>query len=298
MNRWYHSSVLSTEGWTHEQLSPIFELAARYKSGIRQRLDMRIPARYSCQTLFYEPSTRTRLSFESAAHHLGMSCLTVADAGHDSSATKGESLEDTGKIASAYSDVIIIRHPEVGSAGRLARAASVPVINAGDGAGEHPTQALLDLFTIQEAFGQIAGLHIGICGDLKHGRTVHSLLRVLINLGCTVTLISPAELTLPNSNSEFNLQKILPDLDVLYMTRIQKERFDDLELYHRLRKYYTLTAADLKRASPRLKVLHPLPRVDEMESEVDQDPRAHYFIQAANGVPVRMALLSSILVAA
>ncbi|RPH72877.1 aspartate carbamoyltransferase, partial [bacterium] len=177
----------------------------------------------------------------------------------------------------------------------------------GDGAGEHPSQALLDLFTIHEAFGRIKGLHIGLCGDLKNSRTVHSLLRVLMTFGCNVSAVSPAELALPESfireakayggnlRAETDLGHVLPELDVLYMTRVQRERFSDLSLYERVRKHYALTRSDLESASPNLKILHPLPRVDEMEVEIDQDARAHYFIQAANGVPVRMALLSKVL---
>lgn len=307
LQSWYQSSVLSTEGWTYEKLIPLLDLAGRYKQCIQQKTDISIKTPSSCLTLFYEPSTRTRLSFECAANKLGIKFITVANAGNDSSTFKGETLEDTGKILSAYADVIVMRHPEIGSAQRLALSASVPVINAGDGTGEHPTQALLDIFTIREAFGRVDGLHIGFCGDLKNGRTVHSLLRLLVGLECRITAISPEELAFPPQiiqkisgasnwlSVEPDLKMILPELDILYMTRVQKERFEDPQLYEKVKKYYSLTQADLVNASDHLKIFHPLPRVDEVDTDIDSDKRAHYFTQAANGVPVRMALLSAVL---
>jgi len=295
VNTWRNQSVLSSAEWTPELLRPLLDLALVYKKAIAHKEDVRIEKQVSCLTLFYEPSTRTRLSFESAAHRLGMQVLSVANAGHDSSAFKGETLEDTGKILSAYADLIIMRHPEVGSVKRLSENSSVPVINAGDGAGEHPTQALLDLFTIEEVFGNLRGLHVGLCGDLKYGRTVHSLLRLLLQFGCKVTAIAPPELAFPNFETQGSLQEVLPSLDVLYMTRVQKERFQDLELYERVKANYSLSYSDLSRAKKTLKILHPLPRVNELDGAIDGDFRAHYFQQAANGVPVRMAILSQIL---
>lgn len=295
MNTWRDQSVLSTQGWTPELLQPLFDLARTYKQAIARKEDVRISHQVSCLTLFYEPSTRTRLSFESAAHRLGIRVLSVANAGHDSSAFKGETLEDTGRILSAYTDLLIMRHPEVGSVKRLSEHSKIPVINAGDGAGEHPTQALLDLFSIQEVFGNLRGLHVGLCGDLKYGRTVHSLLRLLLQFGCRVTAIAPRELAFPDFETQQSLQEVIPSLDVLYMTRVQKERFPDLSLYEAVKPNCSLLYSDLKRAKPTLKILHPLPRVDELDPAIDQDSRAYYFQQAANGVPVRMAILSKVL---
>jgi aspartate carbamoyltransferase len=307
MEGWYQSNVLSTIGWTLEKVTPLLDLAADYKKCIEQKLDVSVKTRHAVLTLFHEPSTRTRLSFECAAHKLGLRVLTVSDAGRQSSTQKGETLEDSGRVLSAYADAIIIRHPELGAARKLATSASIPVINAGDGAGEHPTQALLDLFTIREAFNTLKGLNVGLCGDLLNGRTIHSLLRLLVAFECHITAIAPDELAIPREvlakiphaqelvRIEPDLRKVLPELDVLYMTRVQKERFHDIEVYERVRSCYRLERSDLELASDQLRILHPLPRVDEIAGDVDQDTRARYFVQSANGVPVRMALLSAVL---
>jgi aspartate carbamoyltransferase len=307
MEGWYQANVLATIGWTLEKVTPLLDLAAEYKKCLEQRIDVSVKTRLSCLTLFYEPSTRTRLSFEAAAHKLGIKVLTVADAGKDTSSRKGESLEDMGRIVSSYADAVIMRHPELGAARKLASTSGVPVINAGDGAGEHPTQALLDLFTIREACGTLKGLKVGLCGDLMNGRTIHSLLRLLVAFGCDITAIAPEELAIPREvvaripqaadsiHNEPDLRKVLPSLDVLYMTRVQKERFHDIEVYERVRNAYRLERADLEHASDHLRILHPLPRIDEIATDVDQDTRARYFVQSANGVPVRMALLSAVM---
>ena len=307
MKDWHQSSVLSTSGWTTDKIIPLLDLAQTYKTRIEEKKSTEIGTQRTCMSLFFEPSTRTRLSFESAANRLGIRILTVEDAGRNSSSLKGESLEDTGRILSAYADVIVVRHPESGSAEKLSTHATVPIINAGDGSREHPTQALVDLFSIREIFKKLDGLHVGFCGDLKNGRTVHSLLRLLVLFGCKITAISPKELELSQSilddipgaservRFEPNLNKALANLDVLYMTRIQKERFDSSDLYERIRKSYCLTRRDLEHSPEHLKVLHPLPRLDEISPEVDRDKRAYYFTQAANGVPVRMALLTAVL---
>jgi aspartate carbamoyltransferase catalytic subunit len=307
MEGWYQSNVLSTIGWTLAKVTPLLDLAAEYKRCLEQRVDVSRKTSMTCLTMFYEPSTRTRLSFEVAAHKLGLKVMSVGDAAVMSSSMKGETLEDTGKMLSAYMDIVILRHPELGAARKLASTCVSPVINAGDGAGEHPTQALVDAFTIREAFGTLQGLRIGLCGDLKYGRTIHSLLRLLIAFGCEVTAICPEELDVPREviekipggadrvRREPDLKKMLPALDVLYMTRIQKERFIDIEVYERVKSAYCLDARDLEDASDHLRILHPLPRVDEVARNVDSDTRVRYFIQAANGVPVRMALLSAIL---
>ena len=294
MQGWHQAHLLSTSGWQLDTVGPLLDLAAVYKRHIQEERDVQTKRRLSCVTLFYEPSTRTRLSFESAAHRLGMDVLAVANAGASSSAKKGETLEDTGRVLSAYADVIIVRHPEEGAARRLSSTASVPVINAGDGVGEHPTQALLDLFTIREAFGHFKGLHVGLCGDLMHGRTIHSLLHLLVAFGCRVTAISPPELRLPREwlpaspvgvgtvHEASDLKTVLPDLDVLYMTRIQAERFEDPAVYQRVRSIYQLERSCLALAADHLRILHPLPRVDEIASDVDDDPRA----QAAHDLPI------------
>ena len=313
---WLRAHVLSTAGWTPENLAPLLDLASGHKKGLSERedgalnLSREAPRLRSAQillTLFFEPSTRTRLSFESAAHRLGMNVISVADAVRASSARKGESLEDMAKIVSAYGDVVVIRHPELGSAARFASASAIPVLNAGDGPGEHPTQSLVDLFTMREAFGSLKGLKVGLCGDLRYGRTIHSLLRLLILFDCEITAISPEELAIPSEvlqkipgvknhlRKEPDLRKVLPQLDVLYMTRVQKERFRDVGTFEKVRDSYRLIKEDLELAPSHLKVLHPLPRVNEIATDVDQDPKALYFAQSANGIPVRMALLSAIL---
>jgi aspartate carbamoyltransferase catalytic subunit len=300
---WRGRHVLTTAGWSEPQLAPLFDLAELYQQYTAEGIGLRTTSPINLLTLFFEPSTRTRLSFESAAHRLGINILAVPDAS-TSSSSKGETLADTARIVSAYADAVVLRHPRIGSAGEFASAAAVPVINAGDGAGEHPTQSLVDLFTIRAAFGGLAGLRVGICGDLKHGRTVHSLLRLLLAHGCQVVAVAPDELALRHADtagsadslrSTTDLRAVLPDLDVLYMTRVQRERFADPAEYERVQGVYRLTVEDLELAPSHLRVLHPLPRVDEIAEEVDDMPQALYFRQAANGVPTRMALLAAVL---
>jgi aspartate carbamoyltransferase catalytic subunit len=254
-------------------------------------------------TCFFEPSTRTRLSFETAMHRLGGNVIGFADPGA-TSYHKGETLADAVKMVSGYSDAIVLRHPHEGSARLAAEVSSVPVINGGDGAGQHPTQTLLDLFTIYEELGRIDKLNIGLLGDLRYGRTVHSLAAALARFGNQLHFIAPKTLampgrvteTLPDGWSEHTeLEGLLPELDVLYVTRIQRERFPDPEDYVRIAGAYQITLEGLREAKPQLRILHPLPRVDEIATEVDTTDHAVYFQQAANGVPVRMALLESIL---
>ncbi|MCX7598935.1 MAG: aspartate carbamoyltransferase, partial [Armatimonadetes bacterium] len=257
--------------------------------------------------LFYEPSTRTRLSFEAAMLRLGGQVVGFADP-RASSAAKGETLADTARIVGGYCDIIVIRHPLMGAAKVAADYAGVPVINAGDGPHEHPTQTLTDLFAIRRAFGCLNGLRVGLCGDLKYGRTVHSLAPVLARLGSHMVCIAPDELQMPEEvlaevetisgrrpEMTADLSAAAADLDVLYMTRIQRERFPDPADYERVRGVYVLTPQVLARAPERMIVLHPLPRVDEIDPAVDADPRAWYFRQAHGGVPVRMALISLLL---
>ena len=259
-------------------------------------------------TLFYEPSTRTRLSFEAAMLELGGSVLGFSSA-NSSSAAKGESMADTAKILSCYADIMAIRHPKDGAPFVASRNASVPVINAGDGMHNHPTQTLADLLTISREMGRLNGLTIGLCGDLKFGRTVHSLINAMVRYpGVKFVLISPPELRIPDSiredvlianNIPFeeigSLDDSIGTLDILYMTRVQKERFFNEEDYIRLKDCYILDKKRMAMAKDDMFVLHPLPRVNEISVEVDDDPRAAYFRQAQYGVYVRMALIMTLL---
>ncbi len=259
-------------------------------------------------TLFYEPSTRTRLSFEAAMLNLGGSVLGFASA-DSSSAAKGESVADTIRVISCYADIAAMRHPKEGAPLRAARYSRIPLINAGDGGHQHPTQTLTDLMTIRRRMGRLDGLTIGLCGDLKFGRTVHSLIMSLARCeGMRFVLISPEELRVPDyiitetieprgiSYQEVrSLEGAMPELDILYMTRVQRERFFNEEDYVRLKDSYILTAEKMKLAKPDMAVLHPLPRVNEIALSVDDDPRAAYFEQVQNGVYVRMALIITLL---
>ena len=259
-------------------------------------------------TLFFEPSTRTRLSFEAAMYELGGNVLSVTGAG-TSSAAKGESVADTAKTVSCYADIIAMRHPKEGAALVAARSASVPVINAGDGGHCHPTQTLADLLTIRREKGRLDHLTVGLCGDLKFGRTVHSLINAMSRYeGLNFVLISPEELKVPSYvkndalkkkgipyTQTTDLMEVIGDLDILYMTRVQRERFFNEEDYLRLRDSYILTPEKLKKARPDLSVMHPLPRVNEISVAVDDDPRACYFKQVLNGKYMRMALILMLL---
>ena len=259
-------------------------------------------------TLFYEPSTRTRLSFEAAMMNLGGNVLGFASA-DSSSAAKGESVGDTIRMISCYADICAMRHPKEGSAFVAAQKAQIPVINAGDGGHQHPTQTLTDLMTIRSLKGRLDNLTIGLCGDLKFGRTVHSLISAMVRYpGVKFVLISPPELRIPDSIREDileanhipfeevgNLDDALGSLDVLSRTRVQKERFFNEEDYIRLKDCYILTRRKMKLAKPDMYILHPLPRVNEIAVEVDEDPRAAYFKQAQYGVYVRMALIMTLL---
>lgn len=259
-------------------------------------------------TLFFEPSTRTRLSFTSAMMGLGGSVLGFSQA-TSTSVSKGETVADTIRMVDAYSDIIVMRHPKEGAPIVAAEVADVPIINAGDGGHFHPTQTLTDLLTIKKKKGRFDNLIVGICGDLKYGRTVHSLISALARYeGVKFILISPEELKLPDyvkdeylfaSGSEFaetdNLESAIPSLDILYMTRIQAERFDSKEEYERLKDSYVLTAEKLNSAKEDLSIMHPLPRVNEISVDVDDDPRADYFDQAKFGRYIRMALILMLL---
>jgi len=298
-------SLVEPEDFTLEETESLFLLAEKIEKDEKY-------LRESCRgkllaTLFFEPSTRTRLSFEAAMLRLGGSFLGFAEPG-SSSTSKGESLADTIRMAACYADTIVMRNPKEGAALLASRYSSVPVINAGDGGHHHPTQTLTDLLTIKRLLGKIDTLTVGFCGDLKFGRTVHSLAKALTRYNkIKMIFISPSELVLPeyiknilkNKNVEFeereNLEKSMPEIDVLYMTRVQRERFFNEEDYIRLKDIYVLNAERMTYGKEKLIVLHPLPRVNEISFEVDADPRAAYFIQAKYGMYVRMALLASIL---
>ena len=259
-------------------------------------------------TLFFEPSTRTRMSFEAAMYELGGNVISMTDAA-SSSASKGESVSDTAKVVSCYADIIAMRHPKEGAAYVAARAASIPVINAGDGGHCHPTQTLADLLTIYREKGRFKDLTVGLCGDLKFGRTVHSLINALSRYsGIKFVLISPEELKLPsyvkrdsikNKNIPYvqttDLESVIPELDILYMTRVQRERFFNEEDYLRLKDSYILTPDKLENAKKDLTIMHPLPRVNEISVAIDNDPRACYFKQVLNGKYMRMALILKLL---
>lgn len=291
--------------FTEKEIRNILDLANRIAAN---------PSRYShvaegkkLATLFYEPSTRTRLSFESAMLSLGGKTLGFSSA-EQSSATKGETVADTVRVVSCYADIIAMRHPKEGAPLQASMYAKVPVINAGDGGHNHPTQTLIDMMTIRNRKGRLDHLKVGFCGDLKFGRTVHSLTKTLMRYeGNEFYFISPEELRIPEylekklhgKNISYHeceeLESVLPKLDVLYMTRVQKERFFNEEDYIRLKDRYILTEEKLSLADKNMPVLHPLPRVNEIAYEVDDDPRAAYFEQVQNGVYIRMALIMALL---
>ena len=292
--------------FTKEETQKLLDLADRIHDDPEAYQD--VADRKRLATLFYEPSTRTRLSFESAMLRLGGKVLGFPDAGV-SSASKGETVADTIRIISCYADIAAMRHPKEGAPLRASLYSKIPVINAGDGGHSHPTQTLLDMMTIRRRKGRLDNLTIGFCGDLKFGRTVHSLIKSLARYdNVKFVLISPEELRVPDYiiNEVLeprgipyietrNLEGALPDLDILYMTRVQRERFFNEEDYIRLRDSYILTAEKLNLAPADMAVLHPLPRVNEITLDVDDDPRAAYFEQAQNGVNVRMSLITTLL---
>ncbi len=258
--------------------------------------------------MFFEPSTRTRLSFESAALRLGANVISAENASENSSAHKGETIEDTTKMLNAYSDIIVMRHPEAGAAEKAAKVSDIPVINGGDGANQHPTQALYDLYTIKKEHRKLENLNIAFVGDLFNGRTLHSLIPLLSNYSDNkFYFVSPKELALPeeyknlliSKNFKFeesaNLEEVLKNADVVYMTRVQKERFKNVEDYNKVKDAFLLKPEHLKFMKKDAIILHPLPRVNEIDHEIDSDSRAAYFRQAQNGLYVRMALLAYVL---
>ncbi len=298
----HNKSLVSITDYSKEEYIKILDLAAQFEQNPNQELlQGKLVA-----TLFFEPSTRTRLSFEAAISRLGGRVIGFADV-NSSSVTKGESLKDTIKMVTSYADLIVMRHPTEGAARYASEIATVPVINAGDGANQHPTQTLLDLYSIRKTQNTLENLNIVMIGDLKYGRTVHSLLMAMSNFNPTFYFISPDELKMPREYLLFldqhkikyfeykEFMPIISQADIVYMTRVQKERFSDPIEYEKTKNAYVLQNAMLEHTRPNMKILHPLPRVNEINLDVDDNPKAYYFTQALNGVFVRQAIITSIL---
>ncbi len=295
-------SLISITDYTKEEILHVLNVAEDFEADPRQR----ILNGYVIASLFFEPSTRTRLSFESAVQYLGGSIIGFASA-DTSSVRKGESLKDTILTVSNYSDLIIMRNPLDGSARYASEVSPVPIINAGDGANQHPTQCLLDLYSIQKTQGTLDNLHVALVGDLKYGRTVHSLVQALSMFNTTFHLVSPESLKLPsavkiyikNAGLEYyqytDLADVMEIADIIYMTRVQQERFPDPLEYEKVKNAYILENKMLENSKDNLRILHPLPRVNEISEDVDDNPKAYYFQQARNGVYVRQALIATIL---
>lgn len=298
--------ILSVRQFDRERLEYLFALAEEMRTIVKREGASNVLRGRVLACLFYEPSTRTSSSFVAAMSRLGGTVIPINEVRY-SSVTKGESLPDTVRTLECYSDVIVLRHPEVGSAKIAADAARKPVINAGDGIGEHPTQALLDIFTIEEELGGIDGKTVVMVGDLKFGRTVHSLTRLLSLFDVKLRFVSPEGLRMPPGvlqeltdkgipfEETSSLDDVISEADVLYVTRVQKERFDDLAEYERVKGCFVVNSEIMRQAKARMIVMHPLPRVTEIDQAVDSDPRAAYFRQMENGMYVRMALLASVL---
>lgn len=296
-----NKSLVSITDFSKDQYLRILDIAADFEKNPNQKL----LNNHVVASLFFEPSTRTRLSFETAANRLGARVIGFSDSG-STSVKKGETLKDTIIMVSGYADIIVMRHPREGAARWASEVSSVPVINAGDGANQHPTQCLLDMYSIMQTQGTLDNLNIAFVGDLKYGRTVHSLVQAMCNFNATFHLVSPEQLKLPssskmhikNSNLTYHqyteLADIMPIADIIYMTRIQQERFSDPLEYEKVKNSYVLTKSMLESCKPNMKILHPLPRINEISEDVDETPQAFYFKQAENGVYVRQALLAAI----
>jgi len=302
---WYGKDILSVKQFTRSDLEYIFDVAHEMRVMVQRVGTFDLLKGKILANLFYEPSTRTSSSFTSAMERLGGSVIPINEVRY-SSVSKGESLPDTVRTLECYADVIVLRHPETGAAAQAAQYARKPIINAGDGIGEHPTQALLDTFTIREELGQIDGLTVTMLGDLKYGRTVHSLARLLSLYSVRLNYISPEILRMPENiiaelprtlpQAEYTaLDHILLQTDVLYVTRVQKERFTDEAIYESVKGAFVITPETLEEAKERMIIMHPLPRVGEISMDVDNDPRAAYFRQMEYGLYVRMALLAMVL---
>ena len=295
-------SLISINDYSKEEYLKVLDIAEDFEENPRQK----ILENHVIATLFFEPSTRTRLSFESAISQLGGKIIGFTDAS-SSSVSKGETLMDTVKTVANYSDLIVMRHPLDGSARWASEVAGVPIINAGDGANQHPTQCLLDMYSIRKTQGTLENIHIAFVGDLKYGRTVHSLLQAMSMFNATFHLVSPEELKLPSVIKKYikdaglnyyqytDIENVMNKVDILYMTRIQRERFADPIEYERVKNSYILKNDMLENSKSNMRILHPLPRVNEIEEAVDKNPKAYYFQQARNGVYVREALIALIL---
>lgn len=295
-------SLISIHDFTKEEMLHVLDVAQEFeKNKVQPILRDKVIA-----TLFFEPSTRTRLSFETASNRLGARVIGFSDAGN-TSVSKGETLKDTIKMVSNYVDLIVMRHPLEGAARYASEVASVPVINAGDGANQHPSQTMLDLFTIKQTQGRLTDLSINMVGDLKYGRTVHSLLQAMSHFNPNFTFTAPDELKMPQEYKDFldskgipyhetiDLESSINNCDILYMTRVQQERFTDPMEYEKVKNTYNLTASMLGGARENMKILHPLPRVTEIAQDVDDTRHAYYFKQAENGVYARMAIIAYLL---
>lgn len=304
-SKFYRQDIISAKQFSRQDVEYLIDLASRIEAQKTKFLDILYGKVVA--TLFFEPSTRTRLSFESACAYLGAKCIGFSSP-MNSSIEKGETLADTIRTVSHYADAIVIRHPNEGAAKFAQEMSSVPIINAGNGSQEHPTQGLLDLLTISKLKGTLDNLNIGLIGDLRYGRTVHSLAYLFSQFNSHLYFISPEQLqlqfrvkdTLISRNTPFietvNFRASLPNLDVVYMTRIQKERFPDLEEYDKVKNAFILEQQDLKWIKDDAIILHPLPRVNEISPEIDSDPRAKYFDQTGYGLMMRKALIASVLV--
>lgn len=297
-----HRNLISIRDFSTEEILHILNAAETFEKNREQNfLNGKVIA-----CLFFEPSTRTRLSFEAAINRLGAKVIGFSDA-KNTSISKGETLEDTIKIVSNYVDLIVMRHPVSGAAEIASKVASVPVINAGDGDNQHPTQTLLDMYSIKQTQGTLENLKINMVGDLKYGRTVHSLTEAMYRFNPQFVFTSPKELAMPGKYLEFldnnnipykqttDICEDLNDCDILYMTRVQQERFPSIEDYEKVKDCYRLTASMLEKVKQNMKILHPLPRVNEIAQDVDDTPFAYYFRQAGNGMYVRMAVISYLL---
>ncbi len=304
---WYGKDILSVKQFSHADLEYVFGVAHEMRGMVERIGTFDLLKGKILANLFYEPSTRTSSSFTAAMERLGGSVIPISEVKY-SSVSKGESLPDTIRTLECYADVIVLRHPEMGSAALAAKYAHKPIINAGDGAGEHPTQALLDAFTIIEELGRLDNLTVTMLGDLKYGRTVHSLARLLSKFdGVKLNYVSPEILRMPREvmdevaetgipQAEFGtLEQVLPETDVLYVTRVQKERFEDVTLYEQVKGAFVVDPEIMKAARQEMIVMHPLPRVGEISVDFDDDPRAAYFRQMEYGLYVRMALLAMVL---
>ncbi len=304
--RFFGQHILSVSQFDRDDLESIFGVAHEMLGMVERIGTFDLLNGKVLTNLFYEPSTRTSSSFVAAIERLGGSVIQINNVTY-SSVSKGETLEDTVRTMGCYTDAIVLRHPEKGAVARAAAASEKPVINAGDGPGEHPTQALLDAYTIREEMGETDGLSVTMLGDLKYGRTVHSLAKLLTLYDVKLNYVSPEILRMPDYLVEeidaagikqfetSDLEEVLPETDVLYVTRIQKERFEDTAQYDQVKDSYVITADTMTRAKERMAVMHPLPRVGEIATEVDADPRAAYFRQMEYGMYVRMALLALVL---